>query len=256
MERSFKGIWIEADIWLCKELKVMEKLFLVEISSLDNKEGCFASNKYFADFFDLSKPRCSQVIKALKDKKLITVSLRRKNNVVVKRIIKRTNLSVKELEKNNEVITEKEGATTATATEGLDRKVKQDSGPTKNISQEIFECYPSHRLSGSFNNFQKICITEEVTENDLYLIKAWLAATQFNSREWQTKAKGKYVLGLIRFIKERYWEQEPIDSNKSFNENNNQRPTSKLFQPKDDVVIPIGIAEHYMKDLKKKFSVK
>ena len=36
MERAFKGIWIPAEIWLSKELKIMEKLFLVEIDSLDN----------------------------------------------------------------------------------------------------------------------------------------------------------------------------------------------------------------------------
>ena len=49
--RAFKGIWIPKEIWLSTDLKVMEKLVLVEIDSLDNEEGCFASNDHFSKFF-------------------------------------------------------------------------------------------------------------------------------------------------------------------------------------------------------------
>ena len=55
MNRAFKGIWIPAEVWLNDGLSVMEKLFLVEIDSLDNDSGCFASNAHFAEFFDISK---------------------------------------------------------------------------------------------------------------------------------------------------------------------------------------------------------
>lgn len=90
MERSFKGIWIPKEIWLNKELKVMEKLFLVEIDSLDNEEGCFASNDYFSNFFDLSKNRCSEIIKSLERKGLITISYKYKegSKAIEKRILK------------------------------------------------------------------------------------------------------------------------------------------------------------------------
>lgn len=50
MERDFKGIWIPKEIWLNTHLTMNEKLFLVEIDSLDNEKGCFASNDYFAEF--------------------------------------------------------------------------------------------------------------------------------------------------------------------------------------------------------------
>ena len=63
--RDFKGIWIPKKIWLNKDLNVMEKLFLVEIDSLDNADGCFASNAHFSEFFGLSKNRCSEIIKSL-----------------------------------------------------------------------------------------------------------------------------------------------------------------------------------------------
>ncbi len=49
MERDFKWIWIPKEVWLDTWLSVMDKLFLVEIDSLDRSEGCFASNKYFSE---------------------------------------------------------------------------------------------------------------------------------------------------------------------------------------------------------------
>ena len=90
MERAFKGIWIPAEIWLSKELKIMEKLFLVEIDSLDNEDGCFASNEYFSNFFDLSKNRCSEIIKSLEKKGFIEIEYIYKKNKksIEKRIIK------------------------------------------------------------------------------------------------------------------------------------------------------------------------
>ena len=67
-KRDFKGVWIPKEIWLSTDLKVMEKLILVEIDSLDNEDGCFASNEHFSKFFSLSKNRCSEIIKSLEKK--------------------------------------------------------------------------------------------------------------------------------------------------------------------------------------------
>ena len=85
--RDFKGVWIPKHIWLKTELSWMEKLFLVEIDSLDNEKHCFASNSYFADFFQLSKARCTQVIKSLETKGYLTIHLERKGKQVIKRIL-------------------------------------------------------------------------------------------------------------------------------------------------------------------------
>lgn len=89
-KRDFKGIWIPKEIWLNEDLTLQEKIFLVEIDSLDNEEGCWASNKYFADFFKLSIRRCSQIIGNLKDKSFINVYLIKDENTkeVKKRVIK------------------------------------------------------------------------------------------------------------------------------------------------------------------------
>lgn len=90
MERDFKGIWIPKETWLSKDLTLQEKVFLVEIDSLDNEEGCFANNSYFSDFFELSKTRVSLVIKSLVDKGYITSTLIYKegSKEILKRVIK------------------------------------------------------------------------------------------------------------------------------------------------------------------------
>ena len=53
--RDFKGVWIPKDIWESHQLSIMEKVVFVEIHSLDNERGCFAGNKYFAGFFNVSE---------------------------------------------------------------------------------------------------------------------------------------------------------------------------------------------------------
>ena len=93
MERAFKGIWIPKEIWLSEDLNIMEKLFLVEIDSLDNRDGCFASNDYFSKFFKLSKNRCSEIIKSLEEKKYILISYKYRPGTkqIEKRILRVTN---------------------------------------------------------------------------------------------------------------------------------------------------------------------
>jgi hypothetical protein len=87
-KRGFKGIWIPAEIWESPLLTLQEKVFLVEIDSLDKSKGCFASNSYFATFFNVSKSRCTQVIKSLEDKKLLTIKLKRKGKQIIRRTLK------------------------------------------------------------------------------------------------------------------------------------------------------------------------
>lgn len=89
-KRAFKGIWIPAEIWLDETLTLQEKVFLVEIDSLDNEEGCFASNAYFAKFFNLSSRRCSEIINSLVQKGYLSVSFKYKEgtNCIDKRILK------------------------------------------------------------------------------------------------------------------------------------------------------------------------
>lgn len=91
LHRDFKGIWIPKQIWLNKDLTIMEKLFLVEIDSLDNEKGCFASNAHFAEMFEVSKGRCTQIIKSLEAKGFVKIQLIREEKVISKRLIKVVN---------------------------------------------------------------------------------------------------------------------------------------------------------------------
>ena len=71
--RDFKGIWIPAEIWLDKDLNWIEKILLREIDSLSGEKPCWATNKYFAEFFGLSERSISRYINNLKDKKKIKI---------------------------------------------------------------------------------------------------------------------------------------------------------------------------------------
>jgi len=71
MERNFKGVWIPKEVYLNKELSWSEKILFIEIDSLDNEKGCFASNDYFADFIGVSNTRISKMTSKLKEQGLI-----------------------------------------------------------------------------------------------------------------------------------------------------------------------------------------
>jgi len=78
-KRKFKGVWIPAEVWLDRDLSIVEKVMLTEIDSLDDVErGCYAKNAYFAEFFNLSKSRVSEIISGLEQKRLISVELKYK----------------------------------------------------------------------------------------------------------------------------------------------------------------------------------
>jgi hypothetical protein len=76
-------------MWLDRSLSIIEKVMLVEIDSLQEDErGCYASNARFAEFFNLSISRVSEIISGLNDKKLITVEFIRDGKRIVERRIR------------------------------------------------------------------------------------------------------------------------------------------------------------------------
>ena len=87
MERDFKGVWIPKEVWLDEKLTWMEKFLLVEIDSLDKEKGCFASNKYFAEFFQLSPSRISELVSQLVSKGYVTTFLLYDGKQVKQRIL-------------------------------------------------------------------------------------------------------------------------------------------------------------------------
>jgi hypothetical protein len=72
-EREFLGVWIPREIYLAEKLSWTEIILLTEITSLDTDEkGCFASNRYLADFIRIKKETSiSRMVKKLKKMNLI-----------------------------------------------------------------------------------------------------------------------------------------------------------------------------------------
>jgi hypothetical protein len=97
MNRDFKGVWIPKDVWLDHNLSWMEKLLLVEIDSLDAEKGCFASNGYFGEFFNLSPSRISEMVSSLVSKGYITTFLLYEGKQVKQRILTPT-IPIRKLE--------------------------------------------------------------------------------------------------------------------------------------------------------------
>jgi len=90
MDRAFKGIWIPKEVWLSKELTLQEKSLIPEIDSLDNDNGCYASNKYFANFMGLSERQIKRMIQSLVKKGWVTSKIIYKENSkeIEKRILR------------------------------------------------------------------------------------------------------------------------------------------------------------------------
>jgi len=89
-ERDFKGVWIEKSRWLDENLTKMEMLFVVEVESLDNENGCFATNEYFSSFFRISASRCIRIISSLEAKGYIKryIIYKEGSKQIKKRILK------------------------------------------------------------------------------------------------------------------------------------------------------------------------
>lgn len=64
-DRDFKGVWISRSVYLDARLTALEKIVLVEIDSLDGKDGCYCSNNYLADFCQCSERKISAAITKL-----------------------------------------------------------------------------------------------------------------------------------------------------------------------------------------------
>ncbi len=82
--RDFKGVWIPKEIWLSDQLSLIEKVLFVEIHSLDNERGCYASNRHFAKFFGISERQIRTYIGSLKNHGFITVTIKNRNERIMR----------------------------------------------------------------------------------------------------------------------------------------------------------------------------
>jgi hypothetical protein len=76
----FEGVWTRREIWRDPDMSHTEKTLLAEIESLDKlPRGCFASNEYFAEFFQLGPRQIRRYITRLAARGWIQVILTGRN---------------------------------------------------------------------------------------------------------------------------------------------------------------------------------
>lgn len=142
--RKFKGVWIPAKYWLDEDLTIMEVVLITEIDSLDGENGCFASNKHFADFLGVTAGRASQLIKNLNEKGYISVSYNTQNNVTqrVIRVFRKLNTPVKKLNrgiKNTKGVFRKCGTSNTSSNTSISNTVSLSSEDTTDDIKDPFD---------------------------------------------------------------------------------------------------------------------
>lgn len=71
-QNNLEGLWIDINILKDSNLSLQEKFTLAIIKALDKNNGCFASNKYFAEILQVTPKRASDIIQSLITKNYIT----------------------------------------------------------------------------------------------------------------------------------------------------------------------------------------
>ena len=121
-------------------LKANEKLLYSEITALSNKTGlCYATNKYFADLYEVENETISRWISHLKELNYIDIEIVYKNDTkeIDKRIIKINGIPI---DKNiNTYIPNNQEGYCENNQEGIDKKVKDNNTSINNTSMNIKE---------------------------------------------------------------------------------------------------------------------
>jgi hypothetical protein len=215
-KREFTGVFIHKVIWMDKDLSWMEKLFLAEINALDGKDGCYASNAHFADFFQLSKARCSQIIKSLEEKSFISIDLQRKGKLISKRVLRILNTPIK----NTKYGSKNSKYGSKNSKQGIKNIIKGDTHIDNHIDyKSIFEQFRKKYegtklgLDTEFKNFKTkhkdwkevITLLLPAHESELHQRKLIAAKNQFvpnlkhlktwiNNRSWETEYEETHTI--------------------------------------------------------------
>lgn len=194
--KKFKGVWIPKEIWLDNNLTLMEKHFLSEIKSLDKHNECFASNKYFADFFKVTPQRASQVINSLINKKILSAQYEHKDKWVTKRVLNiidtyKENLIGGYKENSHRGIKKiyrgyKENVEGINTYNNTDITVNKDAAP---ISFDFFKIWNKYLRKIGMESARKSFTTSVKTEQDWADINKALA----NYNESVRGADGKFI---------------------------------------------------------------
>lgn len=142
--RKFKGVWIPAEYWLDENLSIMEVVLITEIDSLDGDNGCYASNKHFAEFLGVTAGRASQLIKGLAEKGYIQVNYKTVNSVTQRtiRVFRKLNTPIKKLNggiKNSKGVFRKCGTSNTSSNTSVSNTVSQSSKDSTDEVKDPFD---------------------------------------------------------------------------------------------------------------------
>lgn len=201
-ERDFKGVWIPKDLWLSKDLSLQEKVFLVEIDSLDNDNGCFASNKHFAEFFKLTKGRCSQIITSLEEKGYIKTTYKRDGKEITERIIRVVNKLNRYLENDDLGIKYIKGGYLENAKES-NTIISNTIYNTNALFEDFWKAYPKKvKKKNARDKFLKLKVDEELFNVIINKLEA------FKKTEQWKKDNGKFIPYPDTWLNQERWEDE------------------------------------------------
>lgn len=164
-ERDFKGVWIPKEIWLNDELTMLEKCILVEIDSLDNEDGCNASNEYLAKFCQCTEKTITRTITKLIKMGLIYQKSFNGRVRVLKSCLGSMDKMSRQTSKNVQAQQEKESETKREKerTKEKDKKLIKEKEYIINIDDYKENSIINNRAKESLN-FSLICEQEGVGE--------------------------------------------------------------------------------------------
>lgn len=174
-KRSFKGVWIDKKIWFDKRLNALEKIILVEIDSLDNEDGCFASNEYIAEFCQCSERKVRDAIAKLKEYGYIYVSgFDGRKRTIRSRVAENAGLSGKKRQAERQKLPHNNIVNNKDDTER--KKEEEKEKPQTKYDEIINELVKEEPVKNALYEFIKMrkLIKEPLTDNALKLIIAKL----------------------------------------------------------------------------------
>jgi len=121
----------------------------------------------------------------------------------------------------SEPIQKKDTITKDTITTDINEKPSSSRIKKPEQFKKFFKQYPSHRKGGTDSQAWKVWKSENIDESEGQKVLDWLTVAAQNDSDWQTEARGQFVLGITKFIRDKKW-LTPIPQAKSQSNGKNQ----------------------------------
>lgn len=183
---------LTADVRYSTKINASEKLLFAEITALSQKDGtCWASNRYFADLYDVSKETVSRWVASLARESFITMRYTYKDGT-------------KEIDKRYMQIYQ--GGIDKNIKGGIDENVKVNSTSFNTINtnkafDEFWSNYPKKDgKKTAFSAFKRLSKKNQIKATED-------CKTRYNGRERQ------YIKNPSTYLNQESWNDERLDNN-------------------------------------------